>query len=299
LLGHKQSAARVGALIALGRAGDDAAVERVRSLAGDASVAVRIEVVKSLAAAGSRAGVLALVDLLESEPETSLAIRIAESLQRLSGLKHRTDPRPWRDWASGLAADWRPLEGGAVTEPITVTKLVGLPIRSERLAILIDMSGSMWQSRPDGRTTKSIVDVEVRRCLEGLPETARFNVLPYATQPERYADDLVEASPKKVAKALEWFESNTLRGKGNVWDAIELALEDEDIDTLVVMTDGAPTGGPHWNLELMVPLLLERNRFRNVVFDVLLSDTSANLVPHWQRLAEETGGRCVEVDFDS
>jgi hypothetical protein len=44
-------------------------------------------------------------------------------------------------------------------------------------------------------------------------------------------------------------------------------------------------------------LLIERTRFRNVVFDVLLSDAPDNLVPHWQRLAAATGGRCVEVEF--
>jgi hypothetical protein len=254
-------------------------------------------VVRALENARSKAGVLALVTLLENEPSTSLAIRIAEALQRLSGLKHRTDPRPWRDWVATLGDDWTPLADGTVTEEITVTKLVGLSLRSERLALLIDMSGSMWQTRPDGKKTKDLVDVEVRRCLEGLPESARFNIVPYATEPQRYEDDLVEASPKKVAKALTWFEENTLRGKGNVWDAVELALLDPDLDTLVIMTDGAPTGGPHWNLELMVPLLIERTRFRNVVFDVLLSDAPDNLVPHWQRLAAATGGRCVEVEF--
>jgi HEAT repeat protein len=297
LLAHKQSAARVAATIAFGRAGDDAAVQLVLGLGQDPSVAVRIEVVRALENARSKAGVLALVTLLENEPSTSLAIRIAEALQRLSGLKHRTDPRPWRDWVATLGDDWTPLADGTVTEEITVTKLVGLSLRSERLALLIDMSGSMWQTRPDGKKTKDLVDVEVRRCLEGLPESARFNIVPYATEPQRYEDDLVEASPKKVAKALTWFEENTLRGKGNVWDAVELALLDPDLDTLVIMTDGAPTGGPHWNLELMVPLLIERTRFRNVVFDVLLSDAPDNLVPHWQRLAAATGGRCVEVEF--
>ncbi|MEZ5980160.1 MAG: hypothetical protein R3F34_18370 [Planctomycetota bacterium] len=288
-------------MIALGRVRDaeraDEIAGLVQQLAEDPALAVRIEVVKSLAAMRTRAGAAALVGVLERTQETSLAIRIAEELQRLSGLRHRTDPRPWRDWVDGLPEGWTP---GPVTEPeeITVTKLVGLPIRSERLSLLIDMSGSMWQSRPDGNKTKDLVDVEVRRCLEGLPRTARFNLVPYATEPDPYAKELVEASPKKVEKAQEWFVDNDLRGKGNVWDAVLVALDDPDVDTLVVMTDGAPTGGPHWNLDLMVPLLLERNRYRNVVFDVVLTESKDNLLPHWKKLAAESGGRCVEVDFD-
>jgi hypothetical protein len=296
--------ATVGALAALGRCADDAALALCVAAIGADALSVRLQVVDSLFSARRRAIARGLVTVLESEPVPSVARRAVDALQRFSGLKFRSDPRPWRDWADALPEDWAPedrnLEGrgdGAGDES-TVTKLVGLPIRSDRLAILIDMSGSMWQSRPDGRKTKDLVDVEVRRCLEGLPESARFNLVPYATEPGPYTDELVAASPKKVAKALEWFEENEQRGKGNVWDAIEVALADPDVDTLVVMTDGAPTGGPHWNLELMVPLLLERNRFRHVTFDVLLTETSGGLVRHWEALADATGGTCLEVTFD-
>lgn len=300
----RDTSARVGALTALGRSADDAALALCVGALEDDALPVRLQVVDSLFAARNRTAALGLVTVLESEPVSAVARRAVNALQRFSGLKFRSDPRPWRDWADALPEGWTPedrnLEGrgdGAGDES-TVTKLVGLPIRSERLAMLIDMSGSMWQSRPDGRKTKDLVDVEVRRCLEGLPTSARFNLVPYATEPGPYTDELVAASSKKVAKALEWFEENEQRGKGNVWDAIEVALADPDVDTLVVMTDGAPTGGPHWNLELMVPLLLERNRFRHVTFDVLLTETSGGLVRHWQALADATGGTCLEVTFD-
>ena len=76
-----------------------------------------------------------------------------------------------------------------------------------------------------------------------------------------------------------------------------LAMADERLDTICVLTDGAPTGGHHWNLELMVALLLERNRFRRIAFDSILVDASPGLQKHWQELARKSGGRSIVVSF--
>ena len=81
-----------------------------------------------------------------------------------------------------------------------------------------------------------------------------------------------------------------------MFDAIVLALEDERTDNLVILTDGAPSGGTRWNLNLLVPELLERNRYRSVVYDTLIVGDSS-LKRHWDRLAEETGGRCVRIEL--
>lgn len=294
--------AAVGGLLALGRTADEALFVTLTEAGASDVRPARLAAVTALGEARSLAGVRGLVAVLEAEPKGDAARRTVAFLQQLSGQRHRTDPRPWRDWVDGLGDDWVPANAGADGldgDDGTVTQLKGLPIRSERLALLIDMSGSMWQKRDDGRATKELVDVEVRRCLEALPESARFNLIPYATEPDPYDDELVKVSSKKVAKALEWFEDNDLRGKGNVWDAIDVALLDPDVDTLVIMGDGAPSGGPHWNLELMVPMLLERNRFRQVTFDVLLSEAPGNLVRYWEELAGATDGTCLEVTFDA
>jgi hypothetical protein len=65
----------------------------------------------------------------------------------------------------------------------------------------------------------------------------------------------------------------------------------------MALTDGAPTGGRRWNLELMADLLPEQNRYRQVAFDVLLVDASSFLRRHWERLCTATGGRTVQVDL--
>ena len=75
------------------------------------------------------------------------------------------------------------------------------------------------------------------------------------------------------------------------------ALADPRVDSLVVVTDGAPTGGAHWNLDLMFELLVWETRWRPVAVDAVLVDASARLREHWAGLAERTGGTCTSVEF--
>ena len=67
-------------------------------------------------------------------------------------------------------------------------------------------------------------------------------------------------------------------------------LLDPEIDTLCVLTDGAPTGGRRWHLEMMMQLLLAETRFRPVTFDVVLVDASRAAERRWDVLCVGSGG---------
>ena len=274
----------------------------------DERLGVRLAAVDGLGARGTRAAAGELIDALEVSEDEDLAqpalVRdaVVAALQAMSGLRHRADPRPWRAWWQELDEGWRASrertrEAGSDEQADTRARLVGLPIPEGSVAFLIDMSGSMWNADDDGRTMKELVDVELRRCLEALPTDTRFNVYPYATEPTAWEKKLVPASRRNVKRAVEDFVACRLHGKGNVWDAVSLALEDEGVESIVLFTDGAPTGGPHWDVDLVVDLLLERNRYLSTVFHCIVTeDKNGRLVRAWERLAKETGGRSIVVD---
>lgn len=277
----------------------DRGVEAARAKLEDPAACVRAVGLETLERAGTRAAAELLVERLSRETDRRLALRVQGALRRLSGLKHRADPRPWRDWVAGLPADWRPVRR---PDPPASEARAGrsrtidrLPILSDRIAILIDLSGSIWRERDDGRTRKQAIDVELRRTLEELDNSTSFWLIPYASEPLPYGDRLVAASPRNVRAVLSWFEGLRTRGRGNAYDAIQLALGDRDVDTILILSDGAPTGGRRWNLELMVDLLIEQNRFRRVAFDHVLVDASSAVRRHWQRLTEASGGCLIEV----
>lgn len=276
------------------------AAETVRRLARDESPRVRAILAELQEEVGTREAAKALVVLLEAEERVRNRWTIVETLRRMSGMRYRLDPAPWRLWAERLDASWRPERGRPLAEEVPdggTRAFAGMPLLSDRVAFLFDFSGSLWNVREDGLTRKEFADRELRRALATLPRDALFNVVPYTDRPFPFSDRLVPASERNVARAMEFFEGCRESGRGDFLEAALLALADEDVDTIVVLTDGAPTGGEVWNLDLMMPLLVERDRFARVRFDSVLVDAPPGLARRWEELSEATGGRVVKVEL--
>jgi len=295
---------RAAAVTLLAEVGAAEACGAARHLARDEDRGVRAAAIEVWAAARSRAGVEALAQALEAEPRRRLRLRLAEHLRALSGLRYREDARPWKRWVAGLPADWCPAPAGTPAtrapsdEGRTVASLASIPLDSDRLCILVDLSGSLWAERTGGRTRKELLDDQLLALLERLAPEAHFNLIPYATSPEPWQKALVPATARNVKAAAREFERCRITGKGNVWDAARLALADPGVDTLLVITDGAPTGGPHWNLELMTELLTWERRWRSVAVSSVLVDASKRLQRSWTQLADRTGGTSTAVRFE-
>ena len=290
---------RLAALTVAARGGEGVD-ELVRIALTDESPRVRAQLAIVLEERGDRASALRLIDLLDGETVLRNKWSCVAALRRLSGLKHRLDARAWRHWLNGLPRDWRagkaqgPGHGAAVAGATQVFS--GLPLLSDRVTFLVDLSGSLWNRREDGRTRKEFADEQLERALRTLADDARFNVIPYTDRPHPWSEELREATPRTVERALDWFAERAEQGTGDFWEAALLALEDPEVDTLVVLTDGAPTGGDLWSLELLVPMLAERARFARVRIDSVLVDASGGLARHWTRLAELTGGQSIAIE---
>lgn len=284
----------------LGTAAQAAARGVAERLTRDEHPAVRLAALEAVAARGDREALEVLVDRLEVEPRFRLRVACMEHLQRLSGRRSKLDPRPWRLWIQGLPETWRPGPGAgavAATDPGGTASFAGLPVLSDRVCFLVDFSGSLWFEREGRPARKGKVDEVLREALPRLPEGARFNVVPYTGTPHPWREELVPAREREVRSALEDFEACRERGSGNVFDAVRLALRDPEVDRLVILTDGAPTGGSRWKLELLVPLLAQATRFDRVAIDSVVVDARPALLRHWAGLAESTGGRSLGVDL--
>ncbi|HVS17967.1 MAG TPA: HEAT repeat domain-containing protein [Planctomycetota bacterium] len=294
---------RAAALVAL-RVLEPPDLEAVaRARAADDSVAVRALALEVLRSARTKPALGVLVARLSDDPRTGLRQRVVTALREATGFPYRLDPRPWRDLVARLPADWdgRPLRAAPVEAADGRSLAKGplkLPVDSDRVVFLFDFSGSMWTPLDDGRTPKDIVAARLRETLEGLDPATHFNLIPYAHDPQPWQERMVEASPKRVREALEFFDALTLRGKGNVYDAALLALADPEVERVVVLTDGVPTGGLHSDMDLVVPLLTEHDLLRGVAFDLVLVDAPGPKVRRWRAFAEASGGRAIEVALD-
>lgn len=273
-------------------------VEAARALARDEAFVVRLRAYESLASMGDKPGMGALIESLAGEPRLRVAWRIVGLLRQNSGMKYGIDERSWTQWLQGLPDDWTSEEKHESVElgANDTVSFVGMRVVSDRVAFLIDFSGSMWEER-SGKTRKQRVDVEMARVLSGLSKDVHFNIHPFASTPLRWEKELTAASPRNVKAAITYFEKCKARGTGDFWAAVLEAMADPDVDTLMVLGDGAPSGGRRWNMELVKDLFEHENRFHGLTLDVLLVDCSRWLSSQWETMSEKSGGRCIGVDI--
>ena len=266
----------------------------------DDDLSVRTCAVEAIGQNPDRGLVTTLALQLEIEQSLRLRWTIVRVLRELSGRKYGINPQSWQNWTHSLEEDWKKPKKqaqGNFDSGESTSSFAGLRVLSKRVCILIDFSGSIWKNGKNGTTRKAAVDIELRKALESLPKDAMFNLIPYTGKPMPWKDKLVRADKGNIRRAMEWFEKLNAVGQGNFWDALQLALEDQDVDTIIALTDGAPSGGERWDLKLMGPLLAERNRFKRVVLDAILVDSPSFLVSMWRDMCAESGGRVVEIDL--
>ena len=272
-----------------------------RRLLGDPESAVRAQAIENLEHVSSKAAILALIDHMDVEKRQRLRYGILAFLQQRSGLAHGFDSAAWREWAETIAgAAATGAVKGARLGPIgdTHVSFAGLNLISDRIVFLIDCSGSLWHTKVGGRTRKEVSDAELEKALAALPPSSEFNLIPYTDEPIPFEKRLLPSRPDNVKRALEFFEHCHRSGRGNFYAAVELALSDPGVDTIVVLTDGVPTGGHRWNLDLMFDLIVEQNRYRKVAFDSILVDAPKSARKKWSQLAERTGGRSIEAKLE-
>jgi len=163
------------------------------------------------------------------------------------------------------------------------------------VALLIDLSGSVQQKLKAGNTRKEALDQYIRNTLKVLPVGTLFQLVPYAAKPHPWPDEPEVADRRMGQRAQEYYDDLHLAGTGDLWEALELTLAGGELDSVLILSDGAPTGGFHWDLGLFVQLTLERVRLAPVSFDLVLVDAGKRVTAHWKNLAEQTGGTLTSV----
>jgi HEAT repeat protein len=267
----------------------------------DGDPAVRAQAIENLERISSKSAIFVLIAHMDVEKRERLRYGILAFLRRRSGLAHGFDAAAWKTWAANIVGavvtgDAKGVRLGPVGD--TRVAFAGLNVISDRVCFLIDCSGSLWNTKVGDRTRKEIADEKLRAALEALPPDTEFNVIPYTNAPTAWEKAMVPSRPDAVKRALDFFEHFKQTGKGSFYDAVQLALTDPGVDTIVTLTDGAPTGGHRWNLDLMFDLLVEQNRFRKVAFDSILVDASKTVQHKWADFAERTGGRSVVAKLE-
>lgn len=247
---------------------------------------------------------LALWDRRTREGTGSKRIRfeLVSELQRRSGRALGAEPERWSEWWQGVRAGRVLLPedlAAAGGQPSTAT-FFGLHAESDRVLFVVDRSGSMKQGFGTGGSTR--YEEAIEQLLTFLRQSGgdtRFTVALFSDDGVAWRTRLAPASEANLDNARRWLESKEPDGETMLYEGVRAGLgldarrhlnvERCEIDTVIVLCDGATTEGPGW----VAGWLARENEAAQLVFHCVQIGTDGNGT--LEALARGTGGEFVRV----
>ncbi|MBI5368301.1 MAG: HEAT repeat domain-containing protein [Planctomycetes bacterium] len=262
-----------------------------------------------------------LIARMEKE-KGRLRFDIGMALKDLTGKDIGFDARSWRGWWDAQKDKFvlppKPKKGEKrqVKNDGTTAAFFNIPIYSDRVCFVIDYSGSMYNEdtgkAPEAGKTAAkgpmrkidIAIEELGNVLTRFKPEVKFNLIVIST--ESVKQKCRKAAPQLLQgtegnkKALMEFAKDTCkkleqikRGRGDVWDALADALDDAEVDTVFVLSDGVPTSGRFCDDGNFLRQLRLDNEYRRVMVHTVLTGTKGTDVSFMENIAETTGGVAV------
>lgn len=204
----------------------------------------------------------------------------ADAIAALRDLTGQTfGVRGWREWWSKY---WKAFE---LPKPDVSTRVVSggffsIPVESRRVIFCADISKSM-RGRP-----LEAAQAELDRVLGELAPEARFNLIFFNNLVRPWKERLQPATASAVAASREHVAALSARNSTRFEDALMLALDDPDADTIFVLSDGKVD-----DPDALLTAIRRRNRQRQMAIHTVAVEPSGFL----KKLAAQNGGRHAEL----
>jgi von Willebrand factor type A domain len=112
---------------------------------------------------------------------------------------------------------------------------------------------------------------EMQAHLESTGPTTKFNVIEFDAKPEAWSSKLVPANPAHIQEAVAFLKRAAPYGPTNVIDSLRLAMQDPEIDSIVLLSDGLPNRGEPSEPGAILEAVRDLNRYtRFAIHTVLL-----------------------------
>jgi len=207
-------------------------------------------------------GVGPLVDRIGKE-NGRLKKEIEGALWRLTAQPWGDDAKAWQAWWETAKVDFRCAtddefdkaarakeQKRQLQRTVASSKFFGIQVDSTRVTFVIDVSGSMLEAMygrmvNDQRATRiEVAKQELSLAVSNLPENAWFNILAFSSGVEPWREGaMCKGTKEDRDEAQIWISRLGASGGTNLYDSLQKAFRDPDVDTIFVMSDGEPTVG--------------------------------------------------------
>jgi len=277
--------------IACARVTDDRTV--LERLARDRSWRVRLAVVLAVERRRQKDDLPVLMRVLK-DPPGRVRARAADALEGMTGLPFGDDLAKWEKWwgSGGRTFELpppraeRPKDPGHSSARVTFRSI---PVVSRRCCFILDASRSMNEPAPGkgGKTRWDLVVDDLHAVVERLPGDARFNVVLFRTDVAAWKPRLVPVTAGTRRSCADWIGDEKPAGWTNLYDALALALEDDDVDAVYVLTDGVPSRGAETDRSGILGELAYLNRYRLVQVNCIQAGSKDGLGKRWEGFLDD------------
>lgn len=308
----KQVGARMGACIALAYAKDRASSKALHAMLADKEWRVRLEAIAQVAGMRRKPSIPILIARLSQE-DGRLVKDLNLALQRMTGLDYGLRPNRWQAWWAGegesfvlpTAKESQAARVQRLTKPgkgrTVSTGFYGLEVASGSVAFVIDISGSMKaqakgrrsHSGGQGKTTRlDVAKQELEVAVQNLAEGVSFNIITFGGRVRPWAEGQTKIGKRSRSQALKFTREIKITGGTNTYGGLMAAFDDEQVDTIYLLSDGKPSQGKLVSPDAIREHFRLLNRVRRVRIHCISVGQASELM---RGLAEDSGGEYVEV----
>lgn len=216
--------------------------------------------------------------------EASIAKDATRSTDKKTGSYHHVTirPREWSEYIQKLSASLDRLYRRAAWLTDASRRVFGV-VAEKNVTILIDTSGSMMPSL-------SFLQKQLGMMIHEqiLQNCDKFNLIQFSSTVTPWAEYMVEVSADTCGAGASWCQTLECNGGTNLLPAIHLALSDESLDAIYIISDGMPDDSTQFVLREVDRLMAGRTvKIHTISFNC----ESTSAIEFLQSLAKAHNGR--------
>jgi len=284
---------RVLGLEAAGRSGDRKLVPAILANLDHKVWQVRLVAVEALGLLRVKGTIEPLIARLDAEVSPRVRNAIAETLFRLTGTELFDIADAWRSWWA------KNKDGFKVPADVperkssnagTVASFYGLPVKTARVCFVLDRSESMAAVDPRSMSKRTRMETAVEQLLgavKRLKNNARVNVVFFDSGWQAWKKKLIALSPEVRSALTAHVKKAKPQGATHLYGGLWQAFQNPGVDTIFLLSDGAPTAGERTATEDILASVARLNRIRRVAIHCVSIGTDSELL---RRLAKQNAG---------
>ena len=143
-----------------------------------------------------------------------------------------------------------------------------------------------------GDTKLATAKDEVIKVLQAMTSGKRmFNIITFGTQPQAYQKALQRATKDNTRKAIQWLKRLEPKGWTNIHDSVSMAMDMSGVESIFLLSDGAPSSGQYVGMSRVHDTITSRNRSLMIRINTIAVGGDKRSRSFMKKLAEENFGK--------